>query len=139
MPKQVATDVFEILGGAAKTSTRQIADEAKKIAEEIPEQLGVKSQASADDSGQKAQPVEDKAAVAAEKAAIARYQQIQKDIEAIEEKRREEMQKRASKPVESEEKQTVKQLETTTKPPESEPKAVYRGKRKKEIFRGVSG
>lgn len=134
MPKQVVSDVFETLGGAAVGT-------AKKTAEE----LGLKP---APDEGKEVQPSLpaqtpeqwQKIKEAAKSRAAARYRQIQEEIRLLQQKRKQELPKQViGKPGFSEEK-AVRQLEEKKEEEKKlPPLPAQRASRKTEMFRGVSG
>jgi len=135
MPKQIATDVFEILGGVAQSTGRQAVADVK---EAFTSQTG-KPQ---DDSAAPAHTEEQyqKIEQAAKKRAAARYKQIQEEIKRLQEKRRKEIPKTVSGKPGFDEGEAIKQLKTG-KPEEKKlpPLPAQRASRKTEIFRGVSG
>ena len=118
MPKQVVTDVFESLGGVAQSTGQQAATQVKKMGGDILESLGVKTSTPAPAQGDGSQPTTtpspeqlQKMDAQAKVKAAARYQKIQADIKAIQEKRKKEILKQVpGKPGFSEEK-VVRQLE----------------------------
>lgn len=144
MPKQVVSDIFETMGGAAKATGQQAASDVKKMGEDFLESLGVKPSlgqkppdpniVQKDDEQMKNLNEADRSR------STARYQQIQEEIKALQKKRTQEIPKEiAGKPGFSEEKM-IKQIETKQADKKKpEPLPVKQASKKAEMFRGASG
>lgn len=134
MPKQIVSDIFETLGGSAKSAGQQVATE-----------LGLKS-APKTANDQPNQPVqneeqEKKIKDAYKQRTAANYKKILDDINQIQKKREQAIPKQVSGKPGFDEGKVVKQLETG-KPPEKKklpPINVQRERTKAERFRGASG
>lgn len=152
MVKQVVADVFETLGGVAKSAGQQAVSGAKKAGEDIVEQLGITKATTSQSNEQRKGPTEEqlkKMEQASKKRSISRYKELQAQIKALQEKRKKEIPEQISgKPGFSEEK-AVKQLEVKKEAASAEasasqgkklpPLPVRRESQKAERFRGVSG
>ncbi len=146
MSKSTVTDVFESLGGLAKSTGQQTVTQVKKMGGDALESLGAKPVTPA--TLQTAQPPavlsqdQVQKITAADKAKVAAgLQKIQSEIKAIEDKRKKEIPKQVSGKPGFDEGKMVKQLETG-KPAEEKklpPLNVQRERVKAERFRGVSG
>lgn len=143
MVKQVVADVFETLGGVAKSAGQQIVSNTKKAGEDIVEQLGITQTSASPADEQKKEPTEEqleKMRRASREKTVARYTEIQAQIKAIQKKKAKEIPEQvAGKPGFSEEK-AVKQLEEKKEEKKKlPPLPVRRESQKAERFRGVSG
>lgn len=144
MPKQVVTDVFEALGGAAKATGQQAASDVKKMGEDFLESLGIKPAAGSKPPDSNSAPKDNeqmkKISEADQTRSIARYQQIQDEIRVLQKKRVQEIPKEIAGKPGFDEGKAVKQLEMKAadkkKPP---PLPAQRESQKAERFRGVSG
>lgn len=150
MPKQVATDVFESLGGAAKATGQQVASDVKKMGEDFLESLGLKpaqgQEAPGPDANQQKEEGIKQAQEADKNRSIARYREIKEEIRALQKKRSQEIPKEISGKPGFDEEKAVKQLETAPFAKASEgqgkklpPLPAQRESKKAEMFRGVSG
>lgn len=144
MPKQVVSDVFESLGGAAKATGKQAASDVKKMGEDFLESLGLKPAQSQKplepDVNQKKEEQISQAQEADTSRSLSRYRQIQEEIRALQKKRSQELPKEITGKPGFDEGKAVKQLEMKAadkkKPP---PLPAQRESQKAERFRGVSG
>jgi len=144
MNKGVVGEVFETLGGVVQSTGQQAATQVKKMGGDVLESLGAKPGAPAQGDATtpsttpSAEQIQKMGAQAKVKAA-ARYQKIQADIKAIQEKRKKEIPKQISGKPGFDEGKMVKQLETGKKEEEKLPPIVREKKTRIERVRGVSG
>lgn len=144
MANKIIADSFETLGNAVQQGGKQVVSTAKKMGEDVLEQTGLKSlpPAQNDQTNAPAHTEEQykKIEDAAKSRTIAKYKEIQTQIKAIEDKKKQEIPKEISgKPGFSEEK-AIKQLEVQKEEKDKLPPLPARqASRKTEIFRGASG
>lgn len=142
MPKAIISDSFETLSGAVQQGGKQIVSTVKKMGEDVLEQMGIKTPPPAQND-QNAAPAHTeeqykKIEDSAKKRTLAHYREIQEQIKAIGDKRKQELPKEVTgKPGFSEEK-AIKQLEEK-KEEKLPPLPVRQSSRKTEVFRGASG
>ena len=152
MPPKIVADTFETLGSTTKSAGQQVVTTAKKMGEDVLEQLGVTKQQNPQADDQKKGPNDEqikRMEQSSNKRTISRYKELQAQIKAIQERRPKEIPKQISgKPGFSEEK-AVKQIEekpSFAKATAGEgeklpplPISVNRSRQKAERHRGVSG
>lgn len=159
MPNKIIADSFETLGSAVQQGGKQAVSTIKKMGEDVLEQTGIKapSPAQNDQTAAPAQTEEQyrmidkqskKIENAAEKRTIARYREVQAQIKAIGDKRKQELPKEITGKPGFDEGKAIKQLEeggaASVKTSASQGKKlppinVQRERTKAERFRGASG
>lgn len=147
MPKQIVADVFETLGGVAKSTGQQAGMQAKRSAEDVAKSLGLKSDEELikEQQGPPAAHNQEqfkKIDEASQKRTLARYQQIQAEIKQLEDKRKNQTPEQVKGKPGFDEERTIKQLETgevSKKEEKLPPIPAQRASRKAEMFRGASG
>lgn len=147
MPNQIISDSFETLGGMVQGAGKQVKQIAKKMGEDVAEQLAIKQQQQQAQDEKTQAPVQTeeqnrKIKEAGEKRAIAKYEQLQEEIKQMGQKRTREIQKYRMPGFTDEEKQQkqIQQIQENKEPEKKlPPLPVQRAQKRTEMNRGASG